>query len=636
MGFRWTIILLGATAVAAICVKAGHAQQKSTPKQTPLAVNGDWPLYRHDLSGTGYSPLAQIAVQNVAGLTQVWNYRLSSDAPAPAAKGKGKGGGGANSEATPIVVNDVMYVPAANRVVALQPESGEEIWEYPVTGGVPSRRGVAYAPGTGSNPPRILFTAGRRLIALNARTGKPDPGFGKEGEVDMVVPYNSVPLVYKNVVVVGANTPAGALGAPGNARAFDARTGAKLWEFSSVAQPGQPGHNTWEGDSWKARSGVNAWPFYFTVDERRGLAYLPLASPTSDFYGGDRKGANLYGNSVVAVDIATGEYKWHFQTIHHDLWDHDPPAPPALFDIVRGRTTIPALALTTKSGYMYILNRETGQAIFGVEERPVPKSDVPGEQAFPTQPFPVKPPPIARNSYRSEDLVTAADTTVEHAHACADLIARNGGANNAGPFTTWAFRPEGAPVKSSLVFPGGLGGANWGGVAWDPNLQYAFVVSQDDGAFGWMEKTQAGSSVSYDKTTLDAGGPGRGNFEVRIGGVAWPCQKPPWGRLTAVNAVTGDFAWQVPLGITEGLPEGKQNTGRPALAGAIATAGGVLFVGSTDDNRFRAIEAKTGKQLWVTKLDRRANSNPITYQGRDGRQYVAIVATDALVAFALP
>ena len=631
MRFHWIDLIAGAAALATLCLQTGAAQQKNASK-TNAAVDGDWPLYRHDFAGTGYSPLAQITAQNAGTLTQAWNYRLTFDAPLTT-KGKGKGGAGGNSEATPIMANDVVYVPAANRVVALQPESGKEIWAYPVTGGAPSRRGVAYWPGNNNNPPRILFTAGRRLIALNANTGKVDPGFGKEGEVDMVVPYNSVPLIYKNAVVVGANTPAGAIGAPGNARAFDVRTGAKLWEFSSVAQPGQPGHDTWDGESWKDRSGVNAWPFYFTVDERRNLVYLPLASPTADFYGGDRKGANLYGNSVVAVDAETGKYKWHFQTIHHDIWDHDPPAPPMLFEIARGTNTIPALALTTKSGYMYILNRETGRPIFGVEERPVPKSEVPGEQAFPTQPFPVKPPPIARNSYRAEDLVTAQETTAEHAQACQDLIERNGGANNAGPFTTWAFRAEGTPIKSSLVFPGGLGGANWGGIAWDPNSRYAFIVSQDVGAFGWIEKTKEGS---YDRTTLESAGPGRGNFEVRMGGVAWPCQKPPWGRLTAVNTATGDFAWQIPLGITDGLPEGKQNTGRPALAGAIVTAGGVLFVGATDDNYFRAVEARTGKQLWVTKLDRRANSDPMTYRGRDGKQYVAIVATDTLYAFSLP
>ena len=636
MRITWMIALVSTAAIAEFFMQSAGAQQKNSPKLAAKTVDGDWPFYRHDIAGTGYSSLAQITVQNAGRLTQAWNYRFQSDAPVPGAKAKAKGGGGPNSEATPIVVNDVMYLPAGNHVVALEPESGREIWNYQVAGGAPSRRGVAYWTGDGRNPPRILVTAGRRLIALNANTGKLDPGFANEGELDMVVPYNSVPLVYKNVVVVGANTPAGPFGAPGNARAFDARTGVTLWEFSSVAQPGQPGHDTWEGESWKDRSGANAWPFYFTVDERRGLVFLPLASPTSDFYGGDRKGANLYGNSLVAVDIETGKYKWHFQTIHHDLWDHDPPAPPALFDIVRGGTTIPALALTTKSGYMYILNRETGQPIFGVEERPVPKSDVPGEQAFPTQPFPVKPPPIARNSYSPEDLVTADDTTAEHAQACRDLITRNGGVSNSGPFTTWAFRAEGAPVRSSLVFPGGLGGANWGGVAWDPNLRYAFVVSQDDGALGWMEKTPEGSPVPYDKTILEGAGPGRGNFEVRIGGVAWPCQKPPWGRLTAVNTATGDFAWQIPLGITEGLPEPKQNTGRPGLAGAIVTAGGVLFVGSTDDNRFRGIEARTGKQLWGTKLDRRANANPITYQGKNGKQYVAIVATDTLVVFALP
>jgi len=632
MRSTWVMILTCTAIVPVFLIQSGSAQQKGNTKQVAKDNPADWPMYHRDFAGTGYSPLAQITTQNVANLTSAWTYRLQSDAPpAAAAKGKGKGPGGANSEATPIVVNGVMYLPGAGRIVALDPETGKEIWDYPVTGGAPSRRGVAYWPGDNNNPPRIVFTTGRRLIALNANTGKIDPGFGKEGEVDMVVPYNSVPLVYRNVLVVGANSTNGPVSI-GNPRAFDARTGAKLWEFNAVAQPGEPGHDTWEGDSWKDRSGANAWPFYFTVDEQRGLVYLPLASPVPGFYGGDRKGANLYGNSVVAVDVQTGKYKWHFQTIHHDIWDHDPPAPPGLFDIVQNGRIIPALALTTKSGYMYILNRETGQPIFGVQERAVPKSDVPGEQAFPTQPFPTKPPPIARNSFSMSDLVTAADTTEEHAKACRDLIEKNGGVSNAGPFTTWPYRAEGAPVKSAVVFPGGLGGANWGGVAWDPNSKYVFVVSQDDGALGFVTKTQDG----YDKTTLDGAGPGRGNFEVRIGNVAWPCQKPPWGRLTAVNTATGDFAWQIPLGITEGLPAGKQNTGRPALAGPIVTATGVLFVGSTDDSYFRAFEAKTGKQLWATKLERRGNANPMTYQGRNGKQYVAIVATDTLAVFALP
>jgi glucose dehydrogenase len=438
------------------------------------------------------------------------------------------------------------------------------------------------------------------------------------------------------VVVVGANNPPGP-GVPGNARAFDARSGAKLWEFSSVAQPGDLGHDTWEGDSWKDRSGANAWPFYFTLDEQRGLVYLPLASPIPGDYGGDRKGANLYGNSVVAVDVLTGKYRWHFQTIHHDLWDADPPAPPGLIDIVRGGRTIPALALTTKSGYMYILNRETGQPIFGVEERPVAKSEVPGEMAFPTQPFPVKPPPIARNSYGPQDLVTAADTTPEHARACAELVEKIGGVFNAGPFTPWLYRAPGAPPKSTVVFPGGLGGANWGGIASDPRTGHLFVVSQDDGALGWIEKGPDGSPAPYVKNTPERSGPGRGVFEVPMpGGGNWPCQKPPWGRLTAINAATGDVVWQTPLGITEQLPEGRQHTGRPALAGPIVTAGGLLFVASTDDNRFRALDAKSGRELWIARLDRRGNADPITYQGRNGKQYVAVVATDTLAVYALP
>jgi quinoprotein glucose dehydrogenase len=607
--------------LTAVLAEPGRAQRSAVGSST------DWPMYRHDLAGSGYSPLTQIDTTNVAKLTQAWSYRLQGAAAA---------GGALNSQVTPIVVNGVMYLPAANRVVALEPETGKELWQHAVSGTAPSRRGLAYWPGEAGTPPRIIFAAGRRLIALNAATGDPAAGFGANGEVDIVVPYNSVPLVYKNVVVVGANTPPGTIGGIGNPRAYDARSGAKLWELSSVAQPGTPGHDTWDGDSWRDRLGANAWPFYFTLDEQRGLIYLPLASPIPGAYGGDRKGANLYGNSVVAADILTGKYRWHFQTIHHDLWDHDPPAPPGLFDIVRNGRTTPALALTTKSGYMYILNRETGRPIFGVEERRVPESDVPGERAFPTQPFPVKPPPLARVAYKPEDLVTPADTSPEHAKACAELVERSGGLFNAGPFTPWRYRADGATPPITLTFPGGLGGANWGGIASDPKSGYVFVVSQDVGALGWVEKSRAGSPVPYDKAVPERQGPGRGNFDVRIGNESLPCQKPPWGRLIAVNTATGDFAWQVPLGITEQLPAAKQNTGRPVLAGPIVTASGVLFVASTDDNRFRAFEAKSGKQLWMTKLERRGNANPMTYQGRNGKQYVAIVATDTLLVFALP
>jgi quinoprotein glucose dehydrogenase len=624
MRSRWMAAVFGGAVLSVLLVQSGGAQQ------TSRTAGDDWPMYRHDQAGSGYSPLAQINTNNVAKLSPAWTYGLQGDTPAPAT-GRG-GGGGVNSQATPIVVNGVMYVPAANRVVALEPETGKEIWRHQIAGGVPSRRGVAYWAGDGKIPPRIIFTAGRRLMALDAATGAASSGFGQQGEVDLVIPYNSVPLIFRNVVVVGGNSPPAPAVAAGNARAFDARTGAKLWEFSSVAQPGTVGNDTWEGESWRNRGGLNAWPFYFTVDEQRGLLFLPLASPSPGNYGGDRKGANLFGNSVVAVDVQTGAHKWHFQTIHHDLWDADPPAPPGLLNIVQNGKTIPAAALTTKSGYLYMLNRETGQPIFGVEERRVPQSDVPGEQAFPTQPFPLRPPPLARVDFKPEDLVTAADTTAEHAKACQDLVASNGAVVNSGPFTPWVYRPEGAPPRSTLVFPGGVGGANWGGTASDPKSGYVFVVTQDVGALGWIERSREGSPSPYIKTNLERGS----TFDVPMPGGNWPCQKPPWGRLTAVNASTGNIAWQIPLGITEQLPAGKQNTGRPALAGPIVTGGGLLFVASTDDNRFRALAADTGKELWVARLERRGNADPITYMGRNGKQYVAVVATDIVAVYALP
>ena len=593
----------------------------------PAAVAGGWPLYRGDPAGTGYSPLAQVNTGNVAGLAQAWTYSLRATQDEDAADSPGP-----RSQATPIVVDGVMYLPGADRVAALDPVSGREHWRHVLPDGAPSRRGVAWWPGADGLPPRILFTSGLRLHALDAATGAPVDGFGNGGAVDLGVPYNSVPLVFGNVVVVGANTPRGAIGGIGNARAFDARSGDPLWEFNSVAQPGDVGHDTWEGDSWRDRLGANAWPFYFTVDEARSLVYLPLASPIPGAYGGDRKGANLYGNAVVAVDAQTGEYRWHFQTIRHDLWDADPPAPPVLFDIEQDGRTIPALGVTTKSGYLYILNRESGEPIFGVEERPVPDSDVPGEATYPTQPFPVKPPPMGRVAYEPADLVTAADTSEAHAAACAELVESLGEIHSAGPFTPWVYRREGAPPRTTLNFPGGVGGPNWGGVAFDPASNYLLVVTQNVGALGWMVEAGNDAPLPYEKAA-----PRPASFDVAVGdGPRLPCQKPPWGELIAVEAATGEIAWRQPLGVSDQLPEDRRDTGRPARAAAIVTAGGVLFVAATDDNRFRAYETATGRELWMSRLAGHGNANPLTYLGGDGRQYVAIAATDTLVAYALP
>lgn len=597
------------------------------PASEGAGAGADWPLYRGDLAGTGHSTLTEITPENAGTLVRAWRYDLAAAEPAPDGRARNP-----NSQATPIVVGGVMYLPAAGRVVALDPTSGGELWSHAVPDAALSRRGVAYWPGDGTLPPRIVFMAGARLIALDAESGAPSAGFGSAGEVDIGIPYNSVPLVHDHVVVVGANTPPGQPGGIGNARAFDVRDGSPIWEFSSVPQPGEIGHDTWAGDSWRGRLGANAWPFYFTLDAERELLYLPLAAPLPWWYGGDRPGANLYGNSLVAVDVRTGAYVWHFQTIHHDLWDHDPPAAPVLFDAEIAGSTVPALGLTTKSGYLYVLNRETGEPLFGVEERPVPASDVPGEAAYPTQPIPIRPIDTSRTSWSPSDLVTADDTSPEHAAACAELVASIGEIHNEGPFTPWAYRGPGMPERTTLLFPGLLGGHNWGGAAFDPGTGLVIVFSQDVGTFGWVEADPSPDAlVPYRRS-----GPRPGNFEVAIEGARWPCQKPPWGRLTAVDASTGDVAWQVPLGVTEGLPPDRATTGRPGRAAAITTAGGVLFIAATDDDRFRGIETATGRELWVDELDAQGNANPMTYRGADGRQYVAIAATGAVLAYRLP
>lgn len=610
--------------------------------QAPAA---EWPMYNRDLSATRYSPLTQINTRNVTRLTQAWTYKVGT------VKASGITGG---TEMTPIVVNGTMFLATNTQLVALEPETGKKLWAFDIKDGEPTRRGVAYWPGAAGIPPRVFFTAGTKLIAVSAYTGEAVSAFGKAGEVDMVVPYDSAPVVYKNLLLVGTN------GNPGGTRAFDARSGAKVWEFRSIPQQaGDPGAETWANESYKNRPGATQWGFSMTVDIERGIVYAAYDAPgPNDYYGGDRPGANLFGSSIVALDAQTGKMKWHFQVTHHDLWDYDLPSPAVLIDITVKGEKIPALIAVPKHAHMYILNRVTGKPVFGVEERPVPVSDVPGEVSSLTQPFPLKPPVLARDSYKPEDIVTAADTNEEHAKFCRDLVERSGGFYNAGPFTPYLYREEGAKPRSTILFPGSIGGVNWGGTASDPTLGYVFVNSNDEASIGWVEKSAAGQRGNgYRRNSIvgptsrfqwSQGDPRSGNIN-NSGAKAWPCQKPPWGNLIAVNANTGDIAWKVPLGITDELSEGKKNTGRLNMGGPIATAGGLVFIGASNDKRFRAFDSKTGKELWSTRLEMSAHAVPITYQGKNGKQYVAIVAggasalddpeppgKEALVVFALP
>src|SRR4051812_12469211 len=369
-----------------------------------LAQN-DWPTFGHDLAGTRYSPLKQIDTGNVGKLVRAWTYHMNpGEAAAPPAvapeAGRGRGerggrrGGGRNWSVTPLVIGGVMYLTTAyNRVVALEPETAKELWVYEVKDGAPAVRGLEYWAGDKDSPPTLFFgTSTGKLIALNAKTGKPNPGFGVEGSVDMKpgamnglanasFGLSSPPIVYKNVVITGAHVQEGpSLGAAGDTRAWDAHSGKLIWTFHSVPRPGETGHDTWREDDWKNRSGTNVWGM-FTIDAERGILYMPFGEPTSDYWGGDRPGKNLFGTSLVAVDALTGKLKWYFQAVHHDTWDYDLCAPPILFDVKQKGKTVPAVAQLTKSGYVYILNRLTGEPIYGVEEKKVPVDDaLPGDQ----------------------------------------------------------------------------------------------------------------------------------------------------------------------------------------------------------------------------------------------------------------
>src|SRR5262245_51866663 len=659
MRIRYALILLTLAMLPLL------AQTRGTQRGNAARPAGaDWPMYNRDLAGTRFSPLTQIDTTNVAKLTKAWSYQLQPASgninPGPALASE------VFNEVTPIVVNGVMYMPAGNRVVALEPETGKEIWSYPLASGLASFRGVAYWPGDGNNPPRILFTSLRKMIALDARTGTPDTKFGTNGAVDLQVGYTGVPLIYKNMIFIGAmifgpgeqHLDAGtyiATGPPMNPRAYDARSGDKLWEFHSIPLPGEFGNDTWIDGSWKDKIGPNVWAFTLTMDEQRGIVYLPIGGPNNNYYGGNRPGDNLFANTLVAVNAETGKRIWHFQTVHHDLWDYDLPPSPVLFDIVKNGRTIPALAQSGKLGFMFILDRTTGTPIYDVVERPVAKGDVPGEWYSPTQPIPVKPPPVARVSISKSDIVRPSDTSPEHAAAC-EKRWDDTKYYNAGPYTPWKLKDGVNPP--SLIIPGLTGGPNWGGSAFDPRNGFVFINSKDTPVTGYMDKNPryneqnpqgqlaytrvGGAGFSAPLTGSAAANPnppqGRGGQNAGM-----PCIRPPWATLTAVNANTGDIAWQVPLGIDDRMPEGKKNVGSAGSGGPMVTAGGLVFITATNDRKFRAFDAKTGKELWAEPLDLNSTAVPMTYLGKDGKQYVAVVVANGaagpnqrLVVYALP
>jgi quinoprotein glucose dehydrogenase len=615
-----------------------------------LPAPTDWGSYGHDATGARFSPLKQITPANVGGLKVAWTYHMKPatppsaaptdpTTPTPEAQVGMHRNGFAASEATPLVIGGVMYLPTPyGRVVALDADTGRELWGYALPNhDQASTRGVEYWPGMNGAAPEIVFgTRGGKLIALTASTGVPVAGFGENGVVNMKtpevmngVPYaplgmSSPPIVFRNLIITGSRVQEmPTIGAAGDVRAWDAQTGKLVWTFHSVPRPGEVGHDTWGGDSWKNRSGVNVWTF-LTIDQKRGILYMPFGAPTFDRWGGDRPGTNLFGNAVVAVDAATGKYLWHFQTVHHDIWDLDVPTA-TLIDVKKGGRTIPAIAIMNKMAIVFILDRVTGKPIYPVTETPVPTdTDIPGEKPWPTQPIPSAPPPLARLSFTMADL---GDVTPEQKAGCAKLIA------DWHIVDSKMFQPLRAD-SSVASFPGSMGGSDWGGAAFDPRLGYYIVNTNDLASPEQLVKQPDGS------------------WNMKLGYVYFadkatrmPCQKPPWGSLSAVDVNTGKIAWRVTLGVTDSLPEGQRDTGRPSAGGPIVTAGGLIFIGATSDERLRAFDTRSGKEVWETKLPASIYGTPMTYQGKSGRQFVATVDTggflgaptsDQVVAFSLP
>jgi glucose dehydrogenase len=650
-------MLILSASLLAITVAAAPQQGKS-----PTA----WSSIGQNAAEQRYSTLTQINRKNVSELHVAWTYDTGLQ--------------GGSFEATPLFVKGVLYVTTPkDELVALDATTGKQLWKYDT--GEPSvrtSRGVSYWPGDQKNPPRIIMgTAGGLMIELDAESGAPVDSFGDHGRIHIVEPppeatsfrsgfsETSPPAIYKNIAIMAPGTqegPSHGVTGNGDPRAFDILTGKELWRFHSMPREGEFGSDTWGApDGWKDRSGPSAW-VPISVDEQRGIAYVATGNPADSYYGADRKGTNLYANCILALDATTGKLLWYFQMVHHDLWDGDASGT-VLFDVHRNGKTIPGIAGFTKTGMMFILDRTTGKPIFGVEERPVAQSDVPGEATSPTQPFSIKPPPIARQSMTTADLTTMTPASQQ---ACATEWAT---AHNSGPYTPLSLTP-------TVAFPSAVGAANWGGASYDPKSGYVFINTSNLGVLSYMTSSAGGGgrgnrgggrgNGGADQQNAGAtppnGGPpnaapGRGfgpppnlgppmpyrNAAATsrfIGPDGFPCQQPPWGLLTAVNVNTGDFAWQVPLGNYDDLgaadsnapgstnaaasSTNKPDTGTPNIGSTMVTAGGLVFFGGTLDNTFRAFDSQTGKVLWTSKLDGVGYSGPMTYMGSNDKQFVLI------------
>lgn len=735
MNNRWKYIPIGLLLIW-ICFAAYHKKGYFGNENQ----NADWRTYGGDPGGTRYSDLEQINLQNVSKLELAWSYDTGEN--------KDPNKRGMDIQCQPIVVNGIMYGTTPGlRLFAVDASSGNEIWTFNpfANPAVKPRfhpvRGVTYWES--GEDKRILYSVGASLYAINAKTGDPIKTFGKEGEVDLheglgdstTLGYNvnnfnirsTTPgVIYKNLLIMGSSVSEGGDALPGNIRAFDVRTGKLAWVFRTIPLPGEYGYETWSKDSYRKLGGANCWAG-MVIDEKRGTVFLGTGSPSVDFYGGSRKGTNLFANCVIALNAQTGQRKWHFQTVHHDLWDRDIPCPPNLITVKHQGKMVEAVAQVTKDGLIFIFDRDNGKPLFEVKEISVPKGPaLPGENPWPTQPMPVKPAPFAYQHVTKANLTTR--TPEAHAYVLDRFVN-----STTGPKNT-------APSEQGILLLGIGGGAEWGGSAVDPKgvlyvngnnmlwwLKMRSAKNQKDGvltAGTTLFNTNCAACHSMDpKTANDANqaypnlkdvgkrltrmqistiletGKGRmpsfqhlskanrdalvdflldtekpasnpndihkvsiveaekgkdfphappyinnGNVQFRDQD-GYPAVKPPWGTLNAVDMNTGEYLWKVTLGeYPELTKKGIPPTGTENHGGPVVTAGGLLFIAATYDEKLRAFDTKTGKVVWEYPLPAGGFATPITYMVK-GRQYIAIAAGGTryglksggtYVAFALP
>ena len=708
--FRLFILCLFAISVIAGC--SSHNDKGSA------GAGKDWPVYLADNFSSHYSSLGEINRKNVDQLVPAWEYHTGDDVS----------GNHSQIQCNPIIIDGVLYGTSPGlKVFALNAVTGERIWEFdpepenPVAQNV--NRGVTY--WRKGNDRRILFTSGPYLFSLNAESGNLIESFGSSGRVslkeglgekskDLYLVTTTPGIIYRDLIIVGSRVSEDFGGAPGYIRAFSITTGKLAWTFHTIPKPGEFGYETWPPEAWETAGAANSWSG-MSLDKERGVVYIPTGSAAFDFWGGNRKGTDLFANCILALNAETGERIWHFQTVHHDLWDRDLPAAPNLVTVTHNGKNIEAVAQITKSGFVFLLDRKTGVPLFPVEERKVPGSDLMNEEAWPTQPFPLVPPPFVPQIFTKDEITNISPESHDYVAAILDSVR-----------TGELFIPP--STQGTIIFPGFDGGGEWGGAAVDPNNAVLFVNanvmpwilkmvaiksdesgSKGEGAmiysihcavchgseregdptgnypdlrkvsakftkkeilsiinngkrfmpsFKQLKESEKEALISY----LD------GSVQIQIAASepadstlpevpythtgynrfldqnGYPAVKPPWGLLSAIDLNKGTILWQVPLGeYPELTAKGIPRTGTENYGGPVVTAGGIVFIGASKDEYFRAFDKDTGEELWKYKLPAGAYATPSVYQA-GGKQYVVIAcgggkmgtkSGDSYIAFAL-